>query len=159
MTEWFECKVAYDKTMEDGLIKKVKETYLVDALSFTEAEKRFLAEIQPYMSGEFMVTDIKRAKIAELFESNDGQDDRWFKAKVAYITLDEKTGSEKRTNQSILVQASDLRIAVKNLDKNMAGTLGDYLIVSVVETPIMDIFRYVPQEDGETRTYSETTNK
>lgn len=159
MTEWFECKVAYDKTMEDGLIKKVKETYLVDALSFTEAEKRFLAEIQPYMSGEFMVTDIKRAKIAELFESNDGQDDRWFKAKVAYITLDEKTGSEKRTNQSILVQASDLRIAVKNLDKNMAGTLGDYLIVSVAEMPIMDIFRYVPQEDGETTTYSETTNK
>ena len=159
MTEWFECKVAYDKTMEDGLIKKVKETYLVDALSFTEAEKRFLAEIQPYMSGEFMVTDIKRAKIAELFESNDGQDDRWFKAKVAYITLDEKTGSEKRTNQSILVQASDLRIAVKNLDKNMAGTLGDYLIVSVAETPIMDILRYVPQEEGETTTYSETTNK
>ena len=159
MTEWFECKVAYDKTMEDGLIKKVKETYLVDALSFTEAEKRFLAEIQPYMSGEFMVTDIKRAKIAELFESNDGQDDRWFKAKVAYITLDEKTGSEKRTNQSILVQASDLRIAVKNLDKNMAGTLGDYLIVSVAETPIMDIFRYVPHEEGETTTYSETTNK
>ena len=159
MTEWFECKVAYDKTMEDGLIKKVKETYLVDALIFTEAEKRFLAEIQPYMSGEFMVTDIKRAKIAELFESNDGQDDRWFKAKVAYITLDEKTGSEKRTNQSILVQASDLRIAVKNLDKNMAGTLGDYLIVSVAETPIMDIFRYVPQEEGETTTYSETTNK
>ena len=159
MTEWFECKVAYDKTMEDGLIKKVKETYLVDALSFTEAEKRFLAEIQPYMSGEFMVTDIKRAKIAELFESNDGQDDRWFKAKVAYITLDEKTGSEKRTNQSILVQASDLRIAVKNLDKNMAGTLGDYLIVSVAETSIMDIFRYVPQEEGETTTYSETTNK
>ena len=159
MTEWFECKVAYDKTMEDGLIKKVKETYLVDALSFTEAEKSFLAEIQPYMSGEFMVTDIKRAKIAELFESNDGQDDRWFKAKVAYITLDEKTGSEKRTNQSILVQASDLRIAVKNLDKNMAGTLGDYLIVSVAETSIMDIFRYVPQEEGETTTYSETTNK
>ena len=159
MTEWFECKVAYDKTMEDGLIKKVKETYMVDALSFTEAEKRFLAEIELYMSGEFMVTDIKRAKIAELFESNDGQDDRWFKAKVAYITLDEKTGSEKRTNQSILVQASDLRIAVKNLDKNMAGTLGDYLIVSVAETSIMDIFRYVPQEEGETTTYSETTNK
>ena len=111
------------------------------------------------MSGEFMVTDIKRAKIAELFESNDGQDDRWFKAKVAYITLDEKSGSEKRTNQSILVQASDLRIAVKNLDKNMAGTLGDYLIVSIAETPIMDIFRYVPQEDGETTTYSKTTNK
>ena len=142
MTEWFECKVAYDKTMEDGLIKKVKETYMVDALSFTEAEKRFLAEIQPYMSGEFMVTDIKRAKIAELFESNDGQDDRWFKAKVAYITLDEKTGAEKRTAQNILVQATDFRDAVKNLDKCMEGTLGDWVIVSITETNIMDVYRY-----------------
>ncbi len=149
MTEWFECKVAYDKTMEDGLIKKVKETYMVDALSFTEAEKRFLEEIQPYMIGEFVVTDIKRAKISEMFESNDGEDDRWFKAKVAYITLDEKTGTEKRTNQFVLVQASDLRVAVKNLDKNMKGTLGDYLIVSIAETPIMDIFHYVPEENDE----------
>lgn len=159
MTEWFECKVAYDKTMEDGLIKKVKETYLVDALSFTEAEKRFLEEIQPYMSGEFMVTDIKRARISELFESNDGQDDRWFKAKVAYITLDEKTGAEKRTNQNILVQASDLRVAVKNLDKNMHGTLGDYLIVSIAETPIIDIYRYVPQENNDTSNFPKPTNK
>ena len=159
MTEWFECKVAYDKTMEDGLIKKVKETYLVDALSFTEAEKRFLEEIQPYMSGEFMVTDIKRAKISELFESNDGQDDRWFKAKVAYITLDEKTGAEKRTNQNILVQASDLRVAVKNLDKNMRGTLGDYLIVSIAETPIIDIYHYVPQENNDTSNVPQPANK
>ena len=73
--EWFECKVKYDKTMENGLIKQVTEAYLVDALSFTEAERRFLEEIEPFMSGEYMVTDIKRAKIAELFEStadNDG---------------------------------------------------------------------------------------
>jgi len=159
MTEWFECKVAYDKTTEDGLIKKVKETYMVDALSFTEAEKRFLEEIQPFMSGEFMVTDIKRAKISELFESNDGQDDRWFKAKVAYITLDEKTGTEKRTNQFVLVQACDLRVAVKNLDKNMEGTLGDYLIVSITETPIMDIFHYVPQENDESPEITEATNR
>ena len=143
ITEWFECKVTYDKTMEDGLIKKVKETYLVDALSFTEAEKRFLEEIQPYMSGEFVVTDIKRAKIAELFESVDSQDDRWFKAKVAFITMDEKTGAEKRTAQVMLVQAADLRVAVKNLDKGMSNTLGDYVIVSIAESPIMDIFRYV----------------
>lgn len=147
ITEWFECKVAYDKTMEDGLIKKVKETYLVDALSFTEAEKRFLEEIQPFMSGEFVVTDIKRAKIAELFESVDSQDDRWFKAKVAFITLDEKTGAEKRTAQFMLVQAADLRVAVKNLDKGMSNTLGDYVIVSIAETPIMDIYRYIANSD------------
>ena len=70
-TEWFECKVRYDKTMENGQIKKVTEAYLVDALSFTEAEKRFLEEIEPFMSGEFTVTDIKRARIAELVESID----------------------------------------------------------------------------------------
>ena len=141
-TEWFECKVRYDKTMENGQIKKVTEAYLVDALSFTEAEKRFLEEIEPFMSGEFTVTDIKRARIAELVESIDSQDDRWFKTKVAFTSLDEKTGVEKRTTQTILVQAAELREAVKNLDEWMKGTLGDYVIVSVAETPLIDVYRY-----------------
>ena len=87
MTEWFECKVRYDKTLEDGIIKRTMETYLVDAFSFTEAEKRFIAEIEPFVSGEYMVTDIKRAKISELFESDDSLADRWFKAKVALSPL------------------------------------------------------------------------
>lgn len=147
--EWFECKVKYDKTMENGLIKQVTEAYLVDALSFTEAERRFLEEIEPFMSGEYMVTDIKRAKIAELFESNDGLADRWFKCKVAFITLDEKTGAEKRANQMMMVQAIDLRDAIKSLDKAMEGTLGDYVIVSVSETAIMDVYRYKTAEDAQ----------
>ena len=147
--EWFECKVKYDKTMENGLIKQVTEAYLVDALSFTEAERRFLEEIEPFMSGEFMVTDIKRAKIAELFESNDGLADRWFKCKVAFITLDEKTGAEKRANQIMMVQAIDLRDAIKSLDKAMEGTLSDYVIVSVAETAIMDVYRYKTAEDAQ----------
>lgn len=142
LTEWFECKVRYDKTLEDGIIKRTMETYLVDAFSFTEAEKRFIAEIEPFVSGEYMVTDIKRAKISELFESDDSLADRWFKAKVAFVTIDEKTGKEKRAAQTMMVQAIDLRDAVKNLDKGMAGTLGDYVIVSVAETKIMDVFRY-----------------
>lgn len=149
MAQWFECKVRYDKTMEDGKIKKVTEVYLVDALSFTEAERRFLEEITPFMSGDFEVSDIKKAKIAELAESNDGNADRWFRCKVAFITLDEKTGAEKRTTQTNLVQAIDLRDAVKNLDKLMSGTLGDYVIVSVAESPIIDIFRYVQKPETE----------
>ncbi|MBR0201493.1 MAG: DUF4494 domain-containing protein [Bacteroidaceae bacterium] len=144
--EWFECKVRYDKTMETGLLKKVTESYLVDALSFTEAEKRFIEEITPYLSGEYVVTDIKRARLAELFESNDASADRWFKAKVAYITLDEKTGAEKRTNQNVMVQATDFRDALKNLDNAMKGTLGDWVIVSITETAIMDVFRYAKAE-------------
>ena len=147
VTEWFECKVRYDKVSEDGLIKKVNETYLVDALSFTEAEKRFLEEIEPFMSGEFVVTDIKRAKISELFESEDLQADRWFKAKVAFITIEEKTEKEKRTVQTMMVQAAEFKDALNNLEKNMAGTLGDYVISSIAETKIMDVYRYVPKDE------------
>ena len=140
--DWFECKVRYDKTLETGLLKKVTESYLVDALSFTEAEERFLQEIEPMMSGEYSVSDIKRAKIAELFESIDTTDDKWYKAKVAYIAYDEKKGVEKRTNQIMLIQAKDLRVAVQNLDKGMRGTMGDWDIISIAETPIMDIFKF-----------------
>ena len=140
--DWFECKVRYDKTLETGLLKKVTESYLVDALSFTEAEERFLQEIEPMMSGEYSVSDIKRAKIAELFESIDTTDDKWYKAKVASIAYDEKKGVEKRTNQIMLIQAKDLRVAVQNLDKGMQGTMGDWDIISIAETPIMDIFKF-----------------
>ena len=145
--EWFECKVRFDKTMETGLLKKVTETYMVDALSFTEAERRFIEEMTPYISGEFTVTDIKRSRLSDLFESQDAAADRWFKAKVAYITLDETSGAEKRTNQFILVQATDFRDAVKNLDRGMEGTLGDWVIVSITETAIMDVFHYVKKEE------------
>ena len=140
--DWFECKVRYDKTLETGLLKKVTESYLVDALSFTEAEERFLQEIEPMMSGEYSVSDIKRAKISELFESIDTTDDKWYKAKVAYIAYDEKKGVEKRTNQIMLIQAKDLRVAVQHLDKGMQGTMGDWDIISIAETPIMDIFKF-----------------
>lgn len=148
MSEWFECKVRYEKTLENGLVKKVTEPYLVDALSFTEAEKRFIEEIEPFMSGDFQVTDIKRAKYAELFEADEEAADRWFKAKVAFITLDEKSGAEKRSNQNMLIQAADLRDAVKRLDKGMESTMADYVIVSIAETPIMDIFHYKAETDA-----------
>lgn len=149
MSEWFECKVKYDKTMEDGLIKSTTETYLVDALSFTEAEERFIEEIESFMTGEFVVTDIKRARLAEIMESQDLTDDRFFKARVAYITLDDKKGTEKRSVQSILVQAKDFRTALKNLDAGMRGTLGDWVIVSITETKIMDIYKF-KADDGDT---------
>ena len=147
MNEWFECKVRYEKTLENGLVKKVTEPYLVDALSFTEAERRFIEEIEPFMSGEFQVTDIKRAKYAELFETDEDAADRWFKAKVAFITLDEKSGAEKKSNQNMLIQASDLRDAVKRLDKGMECTMADYEIASIAETPIMDVFHYKAEAD------------
>ena len=139
---WFECRIKYEKVMENGMNKNVTEPYLIDALSFTEAEARIIEEMTPYISGEFTVSDIKRAGYSELFFSEDANADRWFKCKLTFITLDEKSGSEKKTSTNVLVQASDLRDAVKKLDDGMRGSMADYLIASVAETAIMDVYPY-----------------
>lgn len=141
---WFECKVKYDKALDSESVKTktVTETYLVDALSFTEAEKRFTEEITPFMNGEFLISDIKRLKISEIFFNNDGQADRWFKAKLAFVSFDEKTGEEKYTPHFVLVQAVDFRDALKQTDIHMKGTTIDFKIISIAETPILDVYRY-----------------
>ena len=145
MHNWFECKVSFEKIMENGAQKKVTEPYLVDALSFTEAEARIIEEIRPFVSGEFTVTDIKRARLSELFFNENG--DRFYKIKVYFITLDEKSGAEKKTSTQVLVQAADLRDAVKKLDEGMKGTMADYQIASVAETAIMDVYPYSAEPD------------
>ncbi|WP_025069432.1 DUF4494 domain-containing protein [Bacteroides propionicifaciens] len=142
MHNWFECKVRYEKMAENGIAKKVTEPYLFDALSFTEAEARIIEEISPYITGEFTVSDIKRAKYSEIFFAEEESADRWFKCKVTFITLDEKSGAEKKSSTNMLVQASDLRDAVKKLDKGMEGGMADYQISSVAETPLMDVYPY-----------------
>ena len=144
MNKWFECKVKYDKTMENGLVKKVSEPYLVDAISFTEAEKRFIEEIRPFMTGEFEISDIKRVNYSEVFFCEAESADKWFKCKLSFITLDEKSGAEKRSNSYALVQAGDLREAIKYLDEQMKGTIMDYQIAAVTETMIMDVYPYDP---------------
>lgn len=144
MHNWFECKVSYEKILENGMQKKVTEPYLVDALSFTEAEARIIEEIKPYISGEFTIADIKRAKLSELFFNDNG--DRFFKAKVMFITLDEKSGTEKKTAVQMLAQASDIKDALKVVEKGMEGTLADYTIASLSETTIMDVFPYSEEE-------------
>ena len=140
--EWFECKIRYEKTMEDGLPKKVTETYTIDALSFTEAEQRITEEISSYISGEFEVTDLKKTAYKEIFFCEDDSADKWYKCKLQFITIDEKTDKEKRSNVNYLVNASTLNHAVKNIDTVMGGTMIDYVIASVAESPIMDVFEY-----------------
>ena len=129
MHTWFECKIRYEKLMENGMNKKVTEPYLVDALSFTEAEARIIEEMTPFITGE-------------LFPSEEESADRWFKCKLIFITLDEKSGAEKKTSTQVLVQAADLRDAVKKLDEGMKGTMADYQIGMVSETPLMDVYPY-----------------
>jgi len=140
MNNWFECKVSYEKMMENGMQKKVTEPYLVDALSYTEAEARIIEEVRPFVSGEFTIADIKRARFAEMFLNENG--DRFYKIKVYFITLDEKSGAEKKTAAQMLVQASTLREAIDALDKGMKNTMSDYVIASVHETALMDVFPF-----------------
>lgn len=149
MHTWFQGKVRYEKVAENGMNKKVTEPYLVDALSFTEAEARLIEELTPFISGEFTVSDITRANYSELVSSDEESADRWFKCKLFFITLDEKSGCEKRTSTNILVQAADLRDAVKKLDEYMSSSLADYLIGSVAETAIMDVYPYATTEQME----------
>jgi hypothetical protein len=140
MNNWFECKVSYEKILENGMQKEVTEPYLVDSLSFTEAEARIVEEIRPYITGEFTVAGIKRVRLSELFFNENG--DRFYKIKVFFITLDEKSGTEMKIPVQMLAQASDLKNAIEVLEKGMKGTMADYTIVSVAETRIMDVFMY-----------------
>lgn len=140
--EWFECKLEYDKMKEDGTMKRVKgESRLVNAITCSEAESRMIEEMKSYFSGEFMVTDIKRVKYAEIFFTDEESADRYFKIKLLFITLDEKTAAEKKTTQNVLVQAADLKDAVARLGEGMKGSMMDYTIASVAEAPYMDVFK------------------
>ena len=144
---WFECKIRYEKVMEDGLQKKVNENYVVDALSFSEAEKRIIEEMSSYISGEFEVADIKKAAYKEIFFTDDNIADKWYKAKLQFITIDEKTEKEKRSSVTYLVQAGSMNGAMKNIDEVMGGTMIDYVVASVVETTLMDVYEYGKTND------------
>lgn len=133
MHMFFEVRIRYEKTMENGQNKKVDEPYLVDALSFTEAEARIINEMTPFISGDFKVKAVKEANFSEIFFSNEESADTYFKARLAYVTLDEHSGAEKKTYTNVLVQAANLRDAVKKLDEGMKGTIADYKIISIAQ--------------------------
>ena len=147
--QWFETRVRYDKTMEDGQQKKVIEQYVVDALSFGEAEERITKEMSHYISGEVEVKAITPASYGEIFFSDAESDDRWYKAKLSFITIDEKTEKEKRTSVTYLVQGGTVQSAVKNVEEVMNGTAIDYVIAAVTETKIMDVFEHTAQSTKE----------
>lgn len=138
MANWFECKVKYVRLLETGMQKAVNEPYLVDALSFTEAESRITEEMAPFISGEFTVSAVKREKLSEVFFDETG--DKWYKVKYNIITVDEKTAVEKKTSVTTLVQAANFQAALDNFMEGMKGTMADFEIASIIETPLMDVF-------------------
>ena len=147
-TIWYECKVKYRKTDETGGQKVTTEPYLVDALSYTEAESRINEEMSAYISEEFKITNIKVANYAEIHPFENA--DRWFKSKVSLMAYDEESGKERRSNMYLLVQANDVKEAFDNTTHVMSSTMGEYSIPAITESPIMDVFPYFSGEEGET---------
>ena len=139
---WFECKIRYEKMTEDGLPKKVSEVYVVDALSFSEAEERIIEEMSSYISGEIEIVDVKIASYREIFFADDNLADQWFKAKLSFITIDERSNKEKRTSMMYLVNAGNISSAINNIGEVMSGTMIDYVTTSISATKIFDVFEY-----------------
>lgn len=137
MAQWIETKLRYDKVMENGAVKKVTEAYLVDALSFAEAEARITEEMRSYISGSFEVKAVKKAKIAEVFPSEGGG--WWYKVRAVIISIDEKTGAEKLTPHDFMVEARDIEEAISGF-KSEINLMADYKIAGVTETAVMDVF-------------------
>lgn len=140
MHSWFECKVKFEKTIEEGKIITVSESYLVDSLTFTDAEERIVEEMKPFISGEFSVTNIKRVKISEMFFSENAE--YWFRSKVNFVTFDENRGVEKKTPVNMMVQASNISEALQRLTEGMKSSMADYQIALITETPIVDVFLF-----------------
>ena len=141
--------------MEDGMPKKVVEIYTVDALSFSEAEERIMEEMSSYVSGEIDIVDLKIAQYKEIFFADSDLADKWYKAKLAFITIDEKTDKEKKTSVFYLVNAGNINSAIKNIDEVMGGTMIDYQTLNVSETNIMDVFEYQKKEKDDKPEYEQ----
>lgn len=143
MSQWIKTSVRFQKRMENGTNKRVTESYLVDALSFAEAEARIIKEVTPYISGEFTVSAVKKSNVLEIFRNKVEYEceQKWYKAKVAFISLDEKTMSEKRITAFYMVQAPDFHNALENFIESMKKeTMEDFVIVGIEETTILDVF-------------------
>ena len=148
MSTWFECKVKYQKVDENGKQKGVSELYMVDAVSFTDAESRITKELEEYAGlGEFTVASIKTTNYAEIIPNESG--DRWFKCKAVFISFDEKSGKERRSSSSMLVQATDVKDAYDVLSKALSTSISDFTIPTVQESSIMDIFGVLHDFDKE----------
>ncbi|MFA8433602.1 MAG: DUF4494 domain-containing protein [Marinifilaceae bacterium] len=142
---WFECKAKYVKIDESGKEKKVSEPYLVDAVSFTEAEARIHKELETMIQGEFTVTNISKSNITEIFPYDDA--DRWFKVKVSFINVDEESGKEKKANNYMLVGACNVKQAYERIEESLSSWLVPFEMPSIAESPLMDVFPYFKDEE------------
>lgn len=159
VSKYYEVKIQYQNIQEDGKEKKVTEQYVVEALSFTEAESRITEEMTPYISGEFDVVAEKIAPYNEIFLSDRTDDDKWFVSKVAFITIDEKTEKEKKQTFRYLVQAATSELALDYTKEMFSHGMSDYRIDAVQDTPTLDVFLREDNKDSvETEEHNESSN-
>lgn len=138
MQTWFECKVIYVKIDDDGREAKVSESYLLDAVSFTDAEARITEQLKTMIRGEFVIDKISKSRIVEIFPHEDGE--FWWKGKISIVTIDEKAGKEKVINNFFLVAADDLEQALKRLKEGLSYILVPYQVTALTLSPIVDVF-------------------
>lgn len=146
---WFEGKVKFIRVDEDGRERKVTKAYLLEAMSYTEAESRIIEEMESIIRGDFYISGLKKSNITEVVSSEDENDDRWYKAKVAIIDADGITGKEKRSFQYCLVAAVDTNMALDNLDKALATYVVPWEVVSITDTQFADVFPYFSDDAEE----------
>ena len=136
---WFECKVRYEQTQEDGLEKMVTETYVYKAADFGDAYDKATKDMSTFISGEFGITGMKIAQYGEVFIQDERTEEKFYRVKVNFIVLDEKTNKEKKIAQYYLVNADSVEKARKYTDTALSQTMADFIIVSVQETMIIDV--------------------
>ena len=154
-SNWFEVGIRYQKTQEDGSEKSVTEKYAIDALSFTEGESAITEEMAAYISGEFKVKSMQEASYREVFFSDKDDDDCWYKAKLQFIIIDDKSNKEKRSNVTYLVQAKSMRSAMNNIGDVMDKTMIDYEVMGLSKTNVYDVFEHKTKEEKEQKSNEE----
>ncbi|HKM93906.1 MAG TPA: DUF4494 domain-containing protein [Prolixibacteraceae bacterium] len=140
MQTWYECRVKYLKIDQGGYERKVNDNYLLDAVSFTDAEARIFQKMQEITSAEFQVVNIKRSNITEVIPGETGE--WWYKAKISLITIDEEAGKEKKVNQYLLIMADDINHAMKRLEEGLSYMLVPFVATSIQLSTISEVYPY-----------------
>lgn len=137
MNQKFVVKVKYQKIDADGKERIVTEAYLVEGVNFADAEEGIHTQLEPYISGEFNVESISKARFSDIIF---GKGDRFFKATISLLAYNEESGAVKRSKTNLLVQAETLEEVKPLIEQRWNGTISDYLVTSVVETAIIEAF-------------------
>jgi len=147
MNSWFTIKVKYTKQLEDGRLKRVTEPYLVDAISFTDAEARIYEEVGTNIKGEFLITGISKTDYADIFYYEDADD--WYKCKLSYVSVDADSGKEKKVSNNFLVTASSVKEAYERIKESLSEMTVTFEIPSIMLSPIVEVLPYNPDLDVE----------